>query len=434
MTMDYYSNNSSHTRTLPTDPMMDLYQSNSDVDVTRFDNSTHFGTNQSSRNTSTIHTLTQDNLLLLATIVKYTNLYYIPILITIGLIGNTISFVVFTRAPLRTLSSSVYLAALSLTDTGFLLSISVSWMVNIRVDLYHKEGWCQTFVYLTYVFSFLSVCYVVSFTIERFIAVCYPLQRQQLCTVRRARIVVIAEAVFAFGAYSFAIWTSAAQKYRNHTLCFPLKKYYRLVNVLNNIDSIATLVIPFIVIFGVNIKLIHRTTLHERRTSVARTNSRHGRPGTWNNSRQNHITKMLVVVSTVFLILNLPSHIFRIYNLGMLLTSGRYRASKLEMLLQELFQLLYYTHFSVNFFLYSLCGNNFRKAIKTYICSRTVHCNVCIKGAEPTLAYKSSLRSTFTTSLLNRRHRRERSIKMQNHELTTMCNSQNPSSKQTQIA
>ena len=51
-------------------------------------------------------------------------LYLTPIIIFVGLIGNITSFFVFVTTSLRHLSSSVYLAALALTDSGFLFQVS----------------------------------------------------------------------------------------------------------------------------------------------------------------------------------------------------------------------------------------------------------------------------------------------------------------------
>jgi len=56
----------------------------------------------------------------------------------------------------------------------------------IGIHIFHKNGWCQTISYCTYVCSFLSAWTVVSFTVERWIVVFHPLKRHRLCTPRRA--------------------------------------------------------------------------------------------------------------------------------------------------------------------------------------------------------------------------------------------------------
>ena len=93
----------------------------------------------------------------ITTIVTNLDYYFVPAIIFIGLLGNTLSFMVFVFTNLKTLSSSVYLAALSISDSGFLICVFFSWVINHDVRIYHEQGWWQAFVYLTYVFSLLSV-------------------------------------------------------------------------------------------------------------------------------------------------------------------------------------------------------------------------------------------------------------------------------------
>ncbi len=54
----------------------------------------------------------------------HVHLYFTPIIIAVGLLGNITSFFVFVTTSLRHLSSSVYLAALALADSGFLFQVN----------------------------------------------------------------------------------------------------------------------------------------------------------------------------------------------------------------------------------------------------------------------------------------------------------------------
>lgn len=112
--------------------------------------------------------------------------YYTPALVLIGCTGNILSVIVFFRTKLRKLSSSYYLAALGISDTCFLLGAFVSWLNYLNINIYNKNYYCQFFTYASGLCSFLSVWFVVAFTVERFIAVLYPLKRQTMCTVKRA--------------------------------------------------------------------------------------------------------------------------------------------------------------------------------------------------------------------------------------------------------
>lgn len=117
--------------------------------------------------------------------------YYTPILVLFGSIGNILSVIVFFKTKLRKLSSSYYLAALGISDTCFLLGAFASWLNYVNINIYNRNYYCQFFTYLSGLCSFLSVWFVVAFTVERYIAVLYPLKRQTLCTVKHACTVLI---------------------------------------------------------------------------------------------------------------------------------------------------------------------------------------------------------------------------------------------------
>ena len=189
--------------------------------------------------------------------IRWMDYCFVPIVFSVGTVGNTLSFLVFVFSHVRRLSSSVYLAALAISDTGFLLCVFVSWANNIGIHWFHQPGLCQTFVYCTYIFSFLSVWYVVAFTVERYIAVCLPFQRQNMCTSKRAKIVVFTLLALASILYNFAIWTSKVQMFTNTPQCAPLPQYFKLATWVISIDSVFTLVVPCGVILVLNVRIVY---------------------------------------------------------------------------------------------------------------------------------------------------------------------------------
>ena len=288
------------------------------------------------------------------------NIYVIPIIIFIGVIGNSLSFTVFVCTRLCQQSSSVYLASLAIVDTGFLLSLLLIWLSWVDVNLININGVCQSVVYVTYVCSFLSVWNVVCFTVERYIVVCYPFKKNIVCTAKKAKLVVTVFAVFALIGYSFALWTSGIRTVNGRTsLCFPMTKYIKLVNLFNSIDTVITLIIPsiLILVFNIRIGLQMYRTGSTRRFLTPITSSLPSSPS------QIKITRMLLVVSSVFLLLNLPTHAIRAHDFisGFIQNDRRVPITKLRW--QEILQILYYSNFSINFFLYSFCGRNFRRGI-----------------------------------------------------------------------
>lgn len=311
-----------------------------------------------------------------AKLITFLDQYLTVAIIVIGLVGNAVSFSVFVFTYLNRLSSSVYLAALACADGGFLFCLLVSWSSNIGIQLYNTPGWCQLFTFLTYVYSYLSVWFVVCFSVERYIAVCLPLRRHDMCTPRRAKIVVVTLSFVSALLYNFALWTSTVQDLNfGRPYCSPLMKYYQLIIYANNIDTILTLVAPSCIIFVTNVRIVYvivklqrqrRISEHnETRDSFTHSESHVPRFHTRRSSQssQMKVTKLLIVVSSIFLLLNLPSHFIRLYAYIMSVASDTFHPSRTLRLTQQLFQYVYYSNFSVNFFLYSTCGRNFRCAL-----------------------------------------------------------------------
>jgi len=118
--------------------------------------------------------------------------YYTPAVFSVGSIGNILSVIVFCSGKLRKLSSSYYLVALAVSDTCFLFSVMAPWLTFLNINLYNQNFYCQLIMYLNGLCNFLSVWFIVAFTTERFIAILFPLRRHSMCTVQRAKLVLVA--------------------------------------------------------------------------------------------------------------------------------------------------------------------------------------------------------------------------------------------------
>jgi len=71
---------------------------------------------------------------------------------------------------------------------------------------------------------------------------------------------------------------------------------------------------------------------------------------------------MLLLVSTVFLLLNIPSHVVRVYVFFRSTVDPAYVPARLLVLVQKITQHLFYVNFATNFLLYSVSGKTFRRA------------------------------------------------------------------------
>ncbi|XP_067645055.1 thyrotropin-releasing hormone receptor [Eurosta solidaginis] len=379
--------------------------------TTNLTNIINIGTIPTINNSSIFSITFDDNDEMLAVFEKVgilLNYYYVPFLVLTGSLGNILSVFVFFKTNLRKLSSSFYLAALAVSDTCFLLGLFMQWLNFVDIDIYNRDFFCQFFTFFSNLASFCSAWFVVAFTVERFIAVGYPLRRQTMCTVRRAKIVLFALTTVGC-IHCTPYWLSSASLYSpklETVLCDMNPEFKVLMTYWNYWDTVTVFTVPFAIIFVLNtitgcrvwkFATVRRSlTVQKRRTphiprdtrilsacnssslrrqrsttpSYSTTHSNEQQPEVKvlrrkserriSNSSQLKVTKMLLIVSTVFVCLNLPSCVMRIKTYLETQTSTN---AKTTVILQYIFQLLFFTNFGINFVLYCVSGQNFRKAV-----------------------------------------------------------------------
>lgn len=354
------------------------------------------------------------------------HLFLTPVIVIVGIISNMLSVLVFTTTHLRLQSSSVYLTSLAISDSGYLLALFIAWFGWIDIHLFHRNFWCQAVVYVTYVCSCISVWNVASFTIERYIVVCHPFKRVMLCNVRSSLIVVSSEAIFALLFYGFSLYTSRVGP---DNMCTTPIELLSFVEMMVYIDTVITLIIPSLIIVLLNIKLfftVYRllrqpeTTCTELSQPGAMSTVAGSSSGSSRYSNSSHkwtggcfgvqrgplstsaseaqsggstrykpcpqvrTTRMLLIVSTVFVLLMLPSHAFRIHAFVAALVAPDYHPTASVLRCQELLHFLYYMNFAMTFFLYT--GS--RKAFRIALCRMLNRYQYNIRRFFRTMLYK----------------------------------------------
>ncbi|XP_050406279.1 thyrotropin-releasing hormone receptor [Patella vulgata] len=295
------------------------------------------------------------------------HLVAIPIITTFGLIGNSLAFFVFISKSLRRTSCSWYLAARSLSDTGFLICLFIMWLGDaFRVRIFHTVVVCQCVIFFTYFFGFLSVWLVVLITCENYIRICHPFTVARFCNIRVAKGFIIGFSVVGVIIYNFSLWTTHITVHGNLQTCSPNDNYLMITRFLTYGDMIITLLIPSIAIILLMVAITLSVIKSYKRQTRLRgkqncSSVQNGGSYKRSNSPQAKVTRMLFAVSFIFLALNLPSHVVRLRIV--LLTFLKHRPSKptLDQMIQVIFQIIYYMSFAVNLFVYLCCGDNFRK-------------------------------------------------------------------------
>lgn len=343
---------------------------------------------------------------------------------------------------------------------------------------FFNSNWlaCKLSVYSTYVFSFLSIWFVVAFSVERFVVIYFPFSKYSSTHKTIKKLSILLLFVFSFGLYSFSLHTTGLEELTSRfKRCVTLQQWFQLVEKFTLFDILLTIIIPLLVIFVFNILISFKLMTNRipdthfldesiallvKQGDLSRINSKakmasNSTPGGLNeiekvapvmtaakqslvrsSSMMNgHIsvnnkikskrrkaysktTRMLLVISTIFLVLNLPMAVSKFryfvqnilifsaepgfiefsaddlnfnftalmlddyadmsgnstYTLdyadlfnnshGIFLTINREPTAKLaDEIIERIACYLYYLNFSINFILYTLNGPKFKDTL-----------------------------------------------------------------------
>ena len=296
-------------------------------------------------------------------IVQVLNSYVIPIVCSLGIIGDVTSFLIFVFTSFRYQPCSQYLASLTFVDTLFLIANILSNILYFLPSLGLIPGYCHTMVFFSYVCSFLSAWFIVLMMVERYIVVCHPFKVSSICSRKTSIILISTLTSVAVVVYFHTFLTTT---YGHHCEINP--NFWEFYVVFTYFDIIITFTIPFFSILFLNLKII-LTVRKFRLRHILINKSLYGNKRFFNAERtlslaQVHSTKMLVRVSSVFLVLYLPSYALRLYILILQkVTDGQ--ISDLSYvrihIAQTISQFLYTLNFAVDFIVYVATSNNFRR-------------------------------------------------------------------------
>lgn len=101
----------------------------------------------------------------------------VPLVVLIGVVGNSLSLVVLTRKCMRS-STNSYLTALALFDLLYLVFSFTLSLNHYRCfsSSYSYVHWFPVARVFTDMFANVSVILTVTFTVERYIGVCHPMK------------------------------------------------------------------------------------------------------------------------------------------------------------------------------------------------------------------------------------------------------------------
>lgn len=291
-----------------------------------------------------------------------------------GILLNILAITVLSQPRMRS-STAIYLISLAVYDNIVLLSMIVNFAIpTLEVDAYFLDMYFFVYNYIqpiAYPIALIAqtgtIYTTVGFTVERYVAVCRPLQAANICTTSRSK-----KAVFCIflGSVIYNIprmfeyetvleWDDQVNKtqpiYRATEL--GQNKIYKEVYFIY-LNLLIMFFLPFTLLAYVNTCLIN--AIRTSRASRVQMSS--------SAVKENNMTLMLVSVVVVFLVCQLPSIADNI--LWTALNSYQQRCNATYIKFTTISNLMVIFNSACNFVLYCLFGKKFRRVFCKVFCSR----------------------------------------------------------------
>ena len=308
--------------------------------------------------------------------------FVIGVIIVVGIIGNSLTFVVFWKGNFKSSTSFLFMS-LSLIDSALLL---ISFPVTTVTAFVNYTGWLQGLSrispYLT-VYGYplaktvkMSTAWMtVLVAVNRYIIVCLPLRAWQLCTLSKVKIqlaVVLTLAVVC----NIPRFVQFRVKYdaTNNGTSYVDFAFQECRQFYITYDAIWCFVlwtgVPLFVLTLLTIRLINAMKAH-RRMKLAMNRGR--------QQQDSNVTFALIIVVIVFIICHVPKLVLMI-----VLYVVPYKVLKLSDVwhfMRDIATMFIILNSAVNFFIYILANKRFRDVLTETICRR--HVDTLVVTARP---------------------------------------------------
>ncbi|VDN58907.1 unnamed protein product [Dracunculus medinensis] len=293
--------------------------------------------------------------------------FIILAIVITGIFGNFISIIIFSRAHMRALPVNILLCALSTVDLALLLlSIPVfvipglePWL-NVSV-LYEYYAYMLKFVYpINLIMQTCSIYIMVLITMERWSAVCKPLQVRIWCTAKKSRnaVFIIFLCAILYNIPRFFEYTIETADNGNviyaRNLRDPHLYPYYMIGYFTTCYLITHFIVPFGIIIVMNLNVCWTMFAMSRIRSDL----------THQQQRENSTTIMLLVVTILFASCNLLPFVLNLIECIIPDFFTNSNTTKLAYQLNDISNLLVILNSAITFIIYFIFSEKYRKTLQ----------------------------------------------------------------------
>ncbi|XP_076355137.1 thyrotropin-releasing hormone receptor-like [Tachypleus tridentatus] len=294
----------------------------------------------------------------------------------IGVLGNIMVVIVVTKTRSMLTPTNCYLVSLSLADLMVLMASVPNEVLSYYLLgdewIWGRAG-CIIFIFLQYLGINASSLSITAFTVERYIAICHPMKAQLVCTVNRAKKIIIG--VWLFACLYCSPWLFLTKTvpiyykgYENMETCtFALSREHYLGYFFA--DLVLFYIFPLLlscVLYGLIARILFTSEI-PRNVAKGSSLPKDSRKNS-NTSARVQVVKMLAVVVAVFATLWLPYRTLVVYNS---FAKERYMEPWFLMFCKTMI----FINSAINPILYNAMSVKFRRAFKrTLSCRQKQHC------------------------------------------------------------
>ena len=295
-------------------------------------------------------------------VANFIRIYWFPVLIPIGLIGNVLSFLVMIKPNNRKVSTCIYMAAISVNDNIMICTCFHDYLVDVvQIHRYHSVE-CKIHAFTAFFALQNGTFQVLAMTLDKYIAIKWPHRAATYSTPRRAKMISVSLYICSF-IYNI---TPGFLSGLIDGLCFGFSINNITSRVYSWFSFVLNAIIPFTLLIHMNFVIVKTVRTSRKMFTTDDINTRMEKRQKNMKSVENQLTIMLLLVTTLFFILLCPTYVRFIYMLFAKRDTPITYAN--TMIIFEVSFKLYVSNSGINFFLYCISGKRFRDDLKDILC------------------------------------------------------------------